>query len=213
MREQDLRRTCPRRTPVRGTCRRRGQPQRTPSSLQGSDTTSPTRQGTDWTLGLGLARLLLHCNGRATRPGDEGGEGHDEEDVNVVGLAGAGSALGPVVRGIPPTHGQPEWTTSSLHGVARRCRRGGARLRGRGTRAPPPLRRTRPLARRFNLGRDWSPRQSRRRRTRPNGWGRQGLGGHHGRAQDAHRHVQTVLHLICLRSLESKLRFTSVILD
>ncbi|XP_044336008.1 uncharacterized protein [Triticum aestivum] len=160
-----------------------------------SATTSPTRQGTTWTLGFGLSPLLDGSTSATTGGrldlGDEGGEGHDEEDVNAVGLAGARSTLGLVPVEFPSSVAQDLLAANhnghcclpvSPRSATPLPTRWGTTARP-GARAPPLPRHTRPLPRGLHLRRDWSPRQSRGRRARHGRWRRRGRGGRHGGAQ------------------------------
>jgi hypothetical protein len=81
------------------------------------------------TLGLGLPPLLgaparflggstSGATGERLDLGDEGGEGHGEEDVYAVGLAGPGSALGPVLVDFPSS--VPQALVAANHNGRRR---------------------------------------------------------------------------------------------
>uniref|UniRef100_A0A453LBH4 Uncharacterized protein n=1 Tax=Aegilops tauschii subsp. strangulata TaxID=200361 RepID=A0A453LBH4_AEGTS len=166
------------------------------------------------TLGLGLPPLLGGSTSCATGErldlGDEGGEGHGEEDVYAVGLAGPGSALGPVLLDFPSS--VPQALVAANHNGRRRlsmeCHAVADAVEHGRTAGALGLRPLLGAPTRF-LGGSISGATGLRGRVVV---GALDLGDGDGegdgeedvtdelRFQDAHRHIQAILHLTSLRS-------------
>ncbi|XBI62618.1 hypothetical protein VPH35_043201 [Triticum aestivum] len=207
-------RTRPRRAPVRGAQRRSGQPQRTPSSLPGVPQRRRRGRARPGRSGSGYPRS-------STAPPPPPREGDSTWVMKVARATTRRTSMPWASReqdprsALSPSSSRRPWhriysrptitdtaVCLSLHGVPHRCRRGGARLHGRALGLRPFL----GTPARFLVGSISGATGLRGRVV----VGALDMGDGDGegeedvmeelRLQDAHRHIQAVLHLIYVRS-------------